>query len=128
MESKNTFWVARDKYTLTAFEREPIKSDNLFFSGYCALDKWSTFDLPYFLLPEITFENSPQKVAIIPFEESEKSTLPVKWEYGRLPEIDVQEIDKILAELVENGWEVVSIIRDPYELEKLTIISKRQKK
>lgn len=57
-------WIARDSNgELWAYDHKPIKKDGIFQSDF-ELDKCFAFELPEFLLNEVTFENSPKEVEL----------------------------------------------------------------
>lgn len=57
-------WIARDyNGELWAYDHKPIKKDGIFQSDF-ELDKCIASELPAWVLPEVTFENSPQEVEL----------------------------------------------------------------
>lgn len=64
------YWIARDKRdnTLWLFNAKPMKNESLgVFTCIIKPDgEWSEdYELKSHLFPEVTFENSPQKIEII---------------------------------------------------------------
>lgn len=65
-------WIARDSNgELWAYDHKPIKKDGIFQSDF-ELDKCLASELPAWGLPEVTFENSPQKVILEIVKEEEE--------------------------------------------------------
>lgn len=59
------FWISRDcNGELWAFDHKPIKKGGIFQSNF-ELDKCCASELPEWVLPEVTFENSPREVELI---------------------------------------------------------------
>lgn len=57
-------WIARDSCgELWAYDHKPIKKDGIFQSDF-ELDKCFAAELPEWVLPEVTFENSPQEIEL----------------------------------------------------------------
>ena len=57
-----TLWIARDKdKTLWVYDNEPIKEINSF---SCSDDVTECYQLDDKMYPELTFENSPQRLII----------------------------------------------------------------
>lgn len=57
-------WIARDSNgELWAYDHKPIKKDGIFQSDF-ELDKCFASELSAWVLPEVTFENSPQEVEL----------------------------------------------------------------
>lgn len=54
-------WIARDyNGDLWAYDHKPIKKDRIFQSDF-ELDNCIASELPAWMLPEVTFENSPRE-------------------------------------------------------------------
>lgn len=57
-------WIARDSNgELWVYDHTPIKNADIFQSNF-DLEESRCFELPEWLLPEVTFRNSPQKVEL----------------------------------------------------------------
>lgn len=57
-------WIARDSNgELWIYDHKPIKKYEIFQSDF-ELDKCFASELPAWVLPEVTFENSPKEVEI----------------------------------------------------------------
>lgn len=60
------FYIARDQNdTLWLFDMKPIKNKTYFSCAVGSNGRWSEeYELEKHLFPEVTFENSPQKVKL----------------------------------------------------------------
>ena len=60
------YWIARDKDgTLWLFDMKPIKNENYFSCAVDSYGRWSEeCELKEHMFPEVTFENSPQKIEL----------------------------------------------------------------
>lgn len=57
-------WIARDSNgELWAYDHKPIKKDGIFQPDF-ELDKCVASELPKWVLPEVTFENSPMEAEL----------------------------------------------------------------
>ena len=57
-------WIARDRNgELWIYDHKPIKKDGIFQSDF-SLEECRAAELPEWVLPEITFNNSPQEVEL----------------------------------------------------------------
>lgn len=62
-------WIARDcNGELWIYDHKPINKHGIFQSNF-ELDKCYASELPAWVLPKLTFENSPQQVEIKLIEE-----------------------------------------------------------
>lgn len=57
-------WIARDRNgELWIYDHKPIKKDEIFQSNF-ELEECRAAEIPEWILPEVTFENSPQQVEL----------------------------------------------------------------